>query len=71
MVAVEPQPRLARALRLIFRGDSGVTLVQALVGAAAGEATLRLNTANPTVATASIAAPSASRASAAGTAPWP
>ena len=53
VVAVEPQPRLARALRLIFRGDPGVTLVQALVGAAPGEATLRLNTANPTVATAS------------------
>jgi FkbM family methyltransferase len=53
VVAVEPQPRLARALRLLFRGDSGVTLVQALVGATEGEAVLRLNTANPTVATAS------------------
>ncbi|WP_137126866.1 FkbM family methyltransferase [Roseomonas sp. HF4] len=53
VVAVEPQPRLARALRLLFRGDPGVTLVQALVGASAGEAVLRLNTANPTVATAS------------------
>lgn len=55
VVAVEPQPRLARALRLIFRGDPGVTLMQALVGALPGEATLRLNTANPTVATASTA----------------
>jgi FkbM family methyltransferase len=55
VVAVEPQPRLARALRLIFRGDPGVTLVPALVGAAAGEAVLRLNSANPTVATASPA----------------
>lgn len=55
VVAVEPQPRLARALRLIFRGDPGVTLVQALVGAEPGEAMLRLNTANPTVATASDA----------------
>jgi FkbM family methyltransferase len=53
VVAVEPQPRLARALRLIFRGDPGVTLVAALIGAAPGEAVLRLNTANPTVATAS------------------
>jgi FkbM family methyltransferase len=52
---VEPQPRLARALRLLFRGDPGVTLVQALLGATEGEATLRLNTANPTVATASAA----------------
>jgi len=55
VVAVEPQPRLARALRLLFRGDAGLTLVQALVGAQPGEATLRLNTANPTVATASDA----------------
>ncbi len=46
-------PRLARALRLIFRGDLGVTLVPALCGAQPGEAVLRLNTANPTVATAS------------------
>jgi len=53
VVAVEPQPRLARALRLVFRGDPGVTLVQALVGAEPGEAVLRLNIANPTVATAS------------------
>jgi FkbM family methyltransferase len=55
VVAVEPQPRLARALRLIFRGDAGVTLVPALLGAEPGEAELRLNTANPTVATASTA----------------
>lgn len=53
VVAVEPQPRLARALRLMFRRDPGVTLVAVLVGAAPGEAVLRLNTANPTVATAS------------------
>ncbi len=55
VVALEPQPRLARALRLIFRGDPGVTLVPALCGAQPGEAVLRLNTANPTVATASAA----------------
>ncbi len=55
VVAVEPQPRLARALRLVFRGDAGVTLVPALVGAQEGEAVLRLNAANPTVATASDA----------------
>jgi FkbM family methyltransferase len=53
VVAVEPQPQLARALRLIFHGDPGVTLVPALVGAEPGEAVLRLNSANPTVATAS------------------
>lgn len=52
-VAVEPQPRLARLLRLLFGRDEGVVRVAALVGAQAGEASLRLNRANPTVATAS------------------
>lgn len=53
VVAVEPQPRLARLLRLLFGRDPGVARVEALVGAKAGEAVLRLNSANPTVATAS------------------
>lgn len=53
VVAVEPQPRLGRALRLMFRGEPGFTLVPSLIGASAGEAVLRLNSANPTVATAS------------------
>jgi FkbM family methyltransferase len=54
VVCVEPQPRLDRLLRLLFRGDPGVARVAALVGAAPeGKAVLRLNTANPTVATAS------------------
>jgi FkbM family methyltransferase len=55
VVAVEPQPRLARLLRLIFGRDPEVTRVAALVGRAPGEAVLRVNTANPTVATASDA----------------
>jgi FkbM family methyltransferase len=55
VVAVEPQAALARVLRLLLRGDPGVTLVSQLVGARAGRAELRLNTANPTVATASTA----------------
>ncbi|HEY4251775.1 MAG TPA: FkbM family methyltransferase [Roseomonas sp.] len=55
VVAVEPQPRLHRVLRWLARGDAGVTLVAALVGAEEGQAVLRLNTANPTVATASEA----------------
>ncbi|WP_458095829.1 FkbM family methyltransferase [Roseomonas sp. WA12] len=54
-VAVEPQPGLARLLRCMFHGDDGVVVVPALVGAAPGEAVLRLNTRNPTVATASDA----------------
>ena len=54
VVCVEPQPRLDRLLRLLFRGDPGVARVAALVGAVpGGEAVLRLNIANPTVATAS------------------
>jgi len=52
VVAVEPQPALLRALRLVLRGQD-VAFVPALVGAAPGQAILRLNTANPTVATAS------------------
>jgi FkbM family methyltransferase len=54
-VAVEPQPRLARLLRLLFGRDPGVVRIAALVGAEPGEAVLRINTANPTVATASDA----------------
>ncbi|KAA2214227.1 FkbM family methyltransferase [Teichococcus oryzae] len=54
-VAVEPQPRLHRLLRLIFSRDPGVALVPALVGSQQGEARLHLNSANPTVATASEA----------------
>jgi FkbM family methyltransferase len=55
VVAVEPQPRLARLLRLIFGRDPEVVRVAALVGRAPGEAVLRVNSANPTVATASDA----------------
>ena len=53
VVAAEPQPRLHRLLRLLFGRDPGVALVAAMVGAAPGRAVLHLNTANPTVATAS------------------
>ena len=54
-VAVEPQPLLARFLRRAHRGDAGFVLVESLVGADAGEAVLRVNSQNPTVATASAA----------------
>lgn len=52
-VAVEPQPLLARFLRRAFRRDPGFALVESLVGETVGEAVLRVNSANPTVATAS------------------
>jgi len=61
VLAVEPQPRLARLLRLIFGRDPDVVRVAALVGRAPGEAVLRVNSANPTVATASEAFVAAAR----------
>ena len=51
VVAVEPQPRLARLLRLEWRRDPAVTVVACGVGAREGAAEMRLNSANPTVAT--------------------
>jgi len=65
-VLVEPQPALARLLRRAFRGAGGAVVVASLVGSAEGEAVLRLNTRNPTVATAS----DAFVAAAAGAAGW-
>lgn len=53
VVAVEPQPAAFRALRLIHGRDGGVVLIEAAAGAAPGVVALHLNTANPTVATAS------------------
>lgn len=55
VVAVEPQPPLARVLRLAHGRDDGVAVVAAAVGRTAGRLTLRLNPVNPTVATASSA----------------
>jgi FkbM family methyltransferase len=53
VVALEPQPVCARAIRAIYEGDAGVTLLEAACGDRPGNVTLRLNTANPTVSTAS------------------
>ena len=53
VVALEPQPLCARAVREIYAGDSDVTLVESACGATAGKLTLRINSANPTVSTAS------------------
>jgi FkbM family methyltransferase len=53
VVALEPQPLCARAIRTIYAGDADVTLVEAACGAEPGRLTLRINSANPTVSTAS------------------
>ena len=53
VVAVEPQPRLMACLRLLFGRRSDVTLVEAALGEAEGTIELHLNTANPTVSSAS------------------
>jgi FkbM family methyltransferase len=53
VVALEPQPLCALAIRAIYAGDPAVTLIEAACGALAGTVTMRLNSANPTVSTAS------------------
>ncbi len=55
VVAAEPQPGPARVIGLIHGRDADVTLVRKAVGASEGEITLKLNSANPTVSTASDA----------------
>ncbi|MGH6770958.1 MAG: FkbM family methyltransferase [Xanthobacteraceae bacterium] len=55
VVAVEPQPALARTLRLFYGRDRSVAIEAAAVGRSAGSVELRLNPDNPTVATASNA----------------
>ena len=55
VVALEPQPLLMRALRLIHGRDSHVLLIPAAVAEHSGEVSLRINTANPTVSSASDA----------------
>jgi FkbM family methyltransferase len=53
VVAVEPQPALARALRLIYGRDPHVVLEEAAVGRRTGAVDLNVNIDNPTVSTAS------------------
>ena len=53
VVALEPQPLCAQAIRAIYAGDKNVVLVESACGAASGKLTLRINSANPTVSTAS------------------
>ncbi|WP_231605169.1 FkbM family methyltransferase [Micromonospora sp. HK10] len=53
VVAVEPQPLCARALRALYARDAQVTVVEAACGARPERLRLHLNSANPTVSTAS------------------
>lgn len=53
VVALEPQPDCAAAIRHVFVGDAGVTLLEKACGPKPGELTLHVNSANPTVSTAS------------------
>ncbi|MDX2158161.1 MAG: FkbM family methyltransferase [Hyphomicrobiaceae bacterium] len=53
VVALEPQPDCARVIRSLFAADPAVTLVEAACGPRAGTLTLHVNSANPTVTTAS------------------
>lgn len=55
VVALEPQPLAHRAIRLIHGRDPGVHVLQAACGAQEGQLSLHINTANPTVSTASQA----------------
>jgi FkbM family methyltransferase len=55
VVAVEPQPALARTLRLFYAADRNVTVEQVAVGSKAGDVRLMVNVDNPTVSTASSA----------------
>jgi FkbM family methyltransferase len=55
VVAVEPQPALARTLRLLYGRDRAVIVAESAVGRAAGTIAMKLNLDNPTVSTASEA----------------
>ncbi|WP_439575840.1 FkbM family methyltransferase [Phreatobacter sp.] len=55
VVALEPQPGPAGVIASLFEGDISVLLLQAACGVTEGELTLRVNSANPTVSTASAA----------------
>jgi FkbM family methyltransferase len=55
VVAVEPQPALARTLRLLYGRDFAVTIEPVAVARSCGVVDLKLNVDNPTVSTASEA----------------
>jgi FkbM family methyltransferase len=54
VVAVEPQPLCSRAIRTLYGEDEDVTLLEAACGASDGRVQLYVNSANPTISTASL-----------------
>ncbi|HRE20575.1 MAG TPA: FkbM family methyltransferase [Rhabdaerophilum sp.] len=55
VVALEPQPDCAEAIRAIYQDDADVSLLHSACGPEEGKLTLHVNSANPTVTTASPA----------------
>jgi FkbM family methyltransferase len=55
VVAVEPQPAMVRALRLLYGRSKSVTIEALAVGRAAGRAPMLINVDNPTVSSISAA----------------
>jgi len=53
VVAVEPQPDCVEVIHALHGSDSAIELIEAACGARAGTTTLLVNSANPTVTTAS------------------
>jgi FkbM family methyltransferase len=53
VVALEPQPLCAHVIKHLYAGDPNVVLVESACGPAPGTLTLHINSANPTVTTAS------------------
>jgi FkbM family methyltransferase len=53
VVALEPQPLCAEAIRAIYAGDRAVAVVEAACAGEPGQLKLRINSENPTVSTAS------------------
>lgn len=51
VIAVEPQPALCRALKLLFGRDANVTLVPSAIGGTCGTAEMKINPKNPTIST--------------------
>jgi FkbM family methyltransferase len=55
VVALEPQPLCASVIRTLYADDPDVTLVESACGPQPGVLTLQINSANPTITTASRA----------------